>query len=1151
MPPMVTLESKEAHQSSERSSQAPTLTTNGSSTVKQSIFIDAQGQPLNICVSQTVPGREEVESKIKEHGGNLTVEESKATIKLGAPGRSTQEKIFSVQWLYDCIKENKLLEHDTFAYRLRAAKRASKICFTRDDDKLLEDFIAVKKAENGPINGNRIYEEFANKHNTHSAQSWRDRAINTLNLTSGPSPYELSKAKREEARRKQQEKLAADKLMLEVTQQKILGQNLQAAQDAKSGSEHKLVQPSPISKQQNQQNQQPPILTGGTTERRLQVIDSDSDEEVKQESPLRPTHHFSRAQHSQQAILVFSDIESTDEEDRLHKIERDAIAHRRNYPNPQMGAVKSYASQTEDETITPGQKSLLEASKSPSPPPLLRSPNPRNSSPAVNKHSRQDQDDVPDAPSGGHPYNRNGTREVSDHDDPFLEYKDTVELSENKGVDPSPDHNSSADHTLRKNGDSTGIHFSKNSNNNVNALSTSDQPDNHTGIDASLIDLLEDNSVRSIYKGVGNDDDSDYLEPNHSKPVSQPRKLVKATRTRPATLSPKAKNAESPHFLQDLTRRRIARRSLPNRSWNQDILPSSKGTKTKILPAESFDDDNVSSDKRSAAGTPTKDGLVDTQDPPVSPSLSTWRNSPQARLSIPDTLLASLQNMPTLESQQDEHTTDDSQGPVASDTQEVVTVESTEDEFLIKSLKESSVGGDLQGEPVADDWQDKPVVDELYDDLVVQERTDEPSEAKHFQEADVSDQSGNRDLMDEDDIAIEQRILRKKQARHLSPLESREQISSSLAPTSPTNTMPTAQEASDSEDDHTAYELPAKLLSHTPAQRHQAQSSYTAWSGGMSFQGKRLHPGREGSTGAADADLGSRDVSGPVSREVSSSDDSGEESQDEVQLYLLSNSVQIKVAETRTVVETVKMVESTDTDEIEALLPGDEQKDETVVGETNAVVQVEQEEYADIAQTVQEKAQVSSRAASSVTPRSRDEHDTRELSVLSSLSLSKDVMRDYYSGEGDNESLEKRREREQLLLYLRDLYRKEIRTLMLHELVPALRSIDVLDACSGDFELAKTLISKGMTEDIETHFWTREDDCRLFSSSDEDVKGLLERHSAVELIQRTRYLTRTREEGRQFEVAADAMEKSGLLKRARGRFGSRESKRVRLDEGEP
>jgi hypothetical protein len=85
-------------------------------------------------------------------------------------------------------------------------------------------------------------------------------------------------------------------------------------------------------------------------------------------------------------------------------------------------------------------------------------------------------------------------------------------------------------------------------------------------------------------------------------------------------------------------------------------------------------------------------------------------------------------------------------------------------------------------------------------------------------------------------------------------------------------------------------------------------------------------------------------------------------------------------------------------------------------------------------------------------------------------------------------------------------------------------------------------------EEIESRFWTRADDCKLLSSQDEDVTSLLERHTAVDLIQRTRYLTKTREEAKQFEVAPGAMEKSGLLKRARGRFGGRESKRQRLDE---
>ncbi|KAG0265817.1 hypothetical protein BGZ95_003204 [Linnemannia exigua] len=1150
MPPMVILGSEAAHQTPEQSFQTPTHPTNGLPTLNQHIFVDSQGLPLNICVSQTVLDRGDVERKIKEHGGISTDDESKATIKLGVPGRSTQEQMFSVQWVHDCIEAKKILEYDTLTYRLGVANRINKTIFTRDEDKLLEDFIAVKKAEHASLNGNRIYEDFANKHNQHTAQSWRNRAIKALNLTSRQSPYELGKAKREAARRRQQEKLAADKLMLEVTQQEILDQNLQATRDANPGSEYKPMQASPKSKQQNQQ---PLTSTGGTSERRLQVIDGDSDEE----SPLRSTDHFSEVQHSQQAILVFSDIESTDEEDRLHKIERDAIAHRRSYPNPQMSTIESYASQTQDETTTPSQKGPFGAIKSPSPPPPSpRLAGPRDFSSTIDKHSKQHQEDTRDAPSGGYPYNRNGAAgEVSDHDDPFLDCKDNPDPSENKGTGPSPNRNSGTDNTQRNNGNgnsnSTNIHSTKNSNNNVNIPSTSNQLVKHTGIDTGLIDSLEDDNIHSIYQAVGSDDDSDYSEPKGFKPIPQSRKSVKRARTRPATLSPKAKDTESPDFLQDLTRRQNARRSLPNRSWNQDILPSNNDITVKILPVESFDDENANSDMQNVARTPTEGDQIAAQDPHLSPSLPTWRNSPQAGLSIPDTLPASIQSMSGPECQQEEHATGDSQAPAASsDAQEIATVESTEEESLTKDLEDASVRGDLQDGSMADDWQDDPVVDDHFDKSVVQESTGEPGEATPFQEADVSDQDVRRNLTDEDDIAIEQRILQKHQVRHLSPLKSGEKRLSLLVPTSPNNsTTPKAQEANDLEDDHTAYELPAKLLSHVSAQQYQTPSSHTAWIREMPFQVKELHSEREGNTSAADVDLGSRDVSGPASREASSFDGNDGESQDEVQIDRLSNSVQIKVTGTWAVVETVRTVGSTVINEIEAHLSGHDRKD-GAVGETKDLVQVEQEEDADTAQAAQERAQGLSKAASSVTPKARGEQDTRESSVLSSLSQPKDVMQDYYSGEGNNESLEKRREREQLLLYLRDLYRKEIRTLMLHELVPALRSIDVLDACSGDFELAKLLISKGMTEDIETRFWTREDDCRLFSSSEEDVKGLLERHSAVELIQRTRYLMRTREEARQFEVALDAMEKSGLLKRVRGRFGGRESKRVRLDGGD-
>lgn len=88
-------------------------------------------------------------------------------------------------------------------------------------------------------------------------------------------------------------------------------------------------------------------------------------------------------------------------------------------------------------------------------------------------------------------------------------------------------------------------------------------------------------------------------------------------------------------------------------------------------------------------------------------------------------------------------------------------------------------------------------------------------------------------------------------------------------------------------------------------------------------------------------------------------------------------------------------------------------------------------------------------------------------------------------------------------------------------------------------------------EEIEDRFWTRADDYRLYSRRNEDVESLLGKHSAIEVVHRTTYLTKTRQAARQFEVTHDAMERSGLLKRARGRFGGRgESKRQRAVDGD-
>ncbi|KAF9197736.1 hypothetical protein BGZ49_001698, partial [Haplosporangium sp. Z 27] len=134
-----------------------------------------------------------------------------------------------------------------------------------------------------------------------------------------------------------------------------------------------------------------------------------------------------------------------------------------------------------------------------------------------------------------------------------------------------------------------------------------------------------------------------------------------------------------------------------------------------------------------------------------------------------------------------------------------------------------------------------------------------------------------------------------------------------------------------------------------------------------------------------------------------------------------------------------------------------------------------------------------------------------------------DAVQEYYAGGLENNSNsensvgEEHLSRERLLLYLRDLYRKEIRTLVMHELVPPLKAIDILDACSGDLKLARTFINNGITENIQSQFWTRQDDCKVFSKKKEDEIDL--------------YLTKTRADAALFEVSPGALQASGLVKR--------------------
>ena len=69
--------------------------------------------------------------------------------------------MYSAQWVYDCIEQGRLIDHDDPEYRLGRGIKSDRTHFTVDEDRLLREFIHHKKQQGAAMNGNKIYEEFA------------------------------------------------------------------------------------------------------------------------------------------------------------------------------------------------------------------------------------------------------------------------------------------------------------------------------------------------------------------------------------------------------------------------------------------------------------------------------------------------------------------------------------------------------------------------------------------------------------------------------------------------------------------------------------------------------------------------------------------------------------------------------------------------------------------------------------------------------------------------------------------------------------------------------------------------------------------------------------------------------------------------------
>ncbi|KAF9433952.1 hypothetical protein BGZ76_008762 [Entomortierella beljakovae] len=261
------------------------------------LFINKNGQPLQMCISRTT------------HGGAVTENEKTAFILLADPGRSYSRIMHSTQWVSDCIQQDRLIEHDTPEYRLKSVHKVFNTKYTLEDDRLLRSFVEKKKSEGAKINGNIIYQELAATHDQHSYHSWRDRAVNILRITGDESTYAGSKVRREEQMRKLKEK------------RNKRSKNINPVEQMDGAGSIIGVQPTEIL----------------DSERGISPVVEDNHEiKAKLDYQTQP------ATQEDPLSQLFSDISSDDEEDNFHRREADALRRRRN---------NTEASQTVDSLI--------------------------------------------------------------------------------------------------------------------------------------------------------------------------------------------------------------------------------------------------------------------------------------------------------------------------------------------------------------------------------------------------------------------------------------------------------------------------------------------------------------------------------------------------------------------------------------------------------------------------------------------------------------------------------------------------------------------------------------------------------------------------------------------------------------------------------
>ena len=146
---------------------------------------------LKFWVSQQVPDRSQFLKKLRDHGGNIAVLETKADYCLIDPerrGTFSKPNGYSYKFVLDSIDQNELQDGQDYQIAIVAhsdrpvgdptiGPKTTRTPFTSKDDQLLYNWVKPFADHGGKFAGNELYKQIARKYPHHPYQSWRDRWV--------------------------------------------------------------------------------------------------------------------------------------------------------------------------------------------------------------------------------------------------------------------------------------------------------------------------------------------------------------------------------------------------------------------------------------------------------------------------------------------------------------------------------------------------------------------------------------------------------------------------------------------------------------------------------------------------------------------------------------------------------------------------------------------------------------------------------------------------------------------------------------------------------------------------------------------------------------------------------------------------------------